>query len=1214
MKFKSEIERKQHARAGLIPYNLWVKLYKRDLSDEDNHHFDTPLDQLAEEAHETPLKSWVSILLSHPEETPDRLIDFARKILKLNDKKIFEMAAVLGRVDLVEKMASEPDAKIIEELKSAYGDRVFYTTAANGKLSILELLAKLVPTELKSMIKADGYGAFREASANGHKDVLDYLKTLVCKVLDEMNMLEKMIHHNRFAAYRVACGNGHFHVVTALEEYLEKLYEDDAISAERRKMLLAATYDPFRFAALNGHVEIMAHLKAQVPDALKQMIEAFEYEAYRSAASNGHAAAIQFLEANAPADVIPMIRARKFEAYLAAAKNGHLSVLLHLEAQAPALAQVMACADQFRAIRDAIQNDQLNVSEHLLSYARVYGFAEMHYDEPRYPVLVNEQTEGFLERLEIRMADFQKYNPDGNFDFVTGNPAQDAQDALYGYYVLRRRIRQIGDNEAGADAYDQITCLLKIPSIKQLVLHNITSTQFPVQYHLNESYHFAQQNNELLRIAVNAGNNAIAVRDLLLHIPAVYAEAAAHGFYRGADGLNLAGLALDNESSMTALTPAEQKQVKDIQIVYRPQIAERKRGYLDVIDELRQDLKKQFLSPEHLKERQVDFRGTLYELPFEYSDFVKFKNDLKKKLAKELEKELKKKLKKEVEQELREKLKPPTELEFQDMNMVYYQNTYHTTWRFLAIPNRWIAPNASFVQVNEHNHNERWSSFEPYQEFIADLYTAAKDETRPPLKENVTVADRVYLFYLALAGINRQHNWDKKRQTIGLDGLPLLNPLGLPILEEFDDGEGDKPSCFSGMKRTLFQALLEHPLYTPFDETIMRQFISELIRVHYFELLRGKDFDPSTLETIKTDAENVIYGDEDGNAVEESETLKKLHWLNGKDEMKQKIDSAFPDKGEGLFYSLIEKELYRNNKPNTFIGHYADLEFELLLDNLIALKREIPAPAPINEKDNADPKMQPVQEEDPIHATAAPADEDEIPTMRRANETPSADEEDNAEPKMRPVQEGDPIQSLAAPADKEDNADLKMRPVPKDDPLHAPAALADEEDSADSEMQPVAEEDPPAAAAVVARAINLDGIRAQYDADYKTQYGKGCQRFFKLPIKRLFKQKTREAELNFLTDFETFCAGANNLNTELKDALTVGAAKLVALKIATERFRRGSLLGKILNAKLDPLNMDDALDDELIQALFMAYPNVPQHLMDFYEHRQAQVQQSAELA
>ncbi|WP_298624456.1 hypothetical protein [uncultured Legionella sp.] len=48
-------------------------------------------------------------------------------------------------------------------------------------------------------------------------------------------------------------------------------------------------------------------------------------------------------------------------------------------------------------------------------------------------------------------------------------------------------------------------------------------------------------------------------------------------------------------------------------------------------------------------------------------------------------------------------------------------------------------------------------------------------------------------------------NWDKTREH---------RANGALVREEYDDLEGDKPSCFSGVKRRLFQAVQGHPLMT----------------------------------------------------------------------------------------------------------------------------------------------------------------------------------------------------------------------------------------------------------------------------------------------------------------------------------------------------------------------------------------------------------------
>jgi hypothetical protein len=82
-----------------------------------------------------------------------------------------------------------------------------------------------------------------------------------------------------------------------------------------------------------------------------------------------------------------------------------------------------------------------------------------------------------------------------------------------------------------------------------------------------------------------------------------------------------------------------------------------------------------------------------------------------------------------------------------------------------------------------------------YLPLIAILYLAARDISFPPI-DGYTIETRIGALIDELAYINRAHNWDKNDRAFA-----------------YDDLEGDKPSCFSGTKRRLYQAARGHELF-----------------------------------------------------------------------------------------------------------------------------------------------------------------------------------------------------------------------------------------------------------------------------------------------------------------------------------------------------------------------------------------------------------------
>src|SRR3990167_2387883 len=265
--------------------------------------------------------------------------------------------------------------------------------------------------------------------------------------------------------------------------------------------------------------------------------------------------------------------------------------------------------------------------------------------------------------------------------------------------------------------------------------------------------------NELLRLALSLNNRDAA--EILLNIPRVRELAEANEYYarerRGE--LDLRALARDMESSMKGLTQGEQRRLAAANEKYKAILVNA--GVNNLIDDLRLQLKARFLqNPATITMDD----GSLKELPVLYTDFIKL--------------------------ELSENEKSRA-LE------AYYRHKDHTALRYLAKPNMWMHRNASYVYVD---NNLRYSTFEEYQPLIALLYCAARDENIAlEDSEGFTPETRFAHFIDELSHIGRAHNWDRSRERDNKS-------------EEYDDLEGDRPSCFSGVKRRLFQAVLGHPL------------------------------------------------------------------------------------------------------------------------------------------------------------------------------------------------------------------------------------------------------------------------------------------------------------------------------------------------------------------------------------------------------------------
>lgn len=104
--------------------------------------------------------------------------------------------------------------------------------------------------------------------------------------------------------------------------------------------------------------------------------------------------------------------------------------------------------------------------------------------------------------------------------------------------------------------------------------------------------------------------------------------------------------------------------------------------------------------------------------------------------------------------------------------------------------------------------------------------------------------------------------------------------------------------------------------------------------------------------------------------------------------------------------------------------------------------------------------------------------------------------------------------------------------------------------------------------------LQLAGLRVDYEKAYVFKHGRGLFGFFKLPIKRYFRQDSREEELNFLEDIDFFLQGEGAvLSTENKEKLKLSALNLVRFKIRMEEHGNGSQLKRIIETQLKEVGL-----------------------------------------
>lgn len=581
--------------------------------------------------------------------------------------------------------------------------------------------------------------------------------------------------------FKLAARNNHLKILNYLIELMPEHLSE---------MVSTGNFFAFREAARNGHFEVFNYIISLAPEQLLQMMSSYDFYAFREAARNGYINILDRLVSLNLEQTAQMISAGDFFAFRGAASNGHLNILKYIASIAPNQLPQMITAKNCDAFNMALAGEHITTVNYLLSFPLIYSQVEKHFfQKSNFSLLIIQHTCQFLHDLQEEMNNFKIIYPNGVFDLIGMDILVNEEKRLYGYYVLRQLLRQLPVNSYGDEVYTYIYFLLNIPTIKRLVIWNATEINFPA-LHRYSNTPFAEKSNELLHLAVINHNYQFTQR--LLAIPVIY-EAAQNKQFQDNLGADAIHLVLNPKLSIIGLTPVEQVQIEALELIYQKNIAAYPQNIEGIIYQLRAFLEKAFTADEHLALRQITLRNVIYTLPFDYSLLHTFitTSDF-------------------------------NNIELQQIHAVYYKNDYHTAWRYLAKPNFWMHSNASYVYVNQ-THAARWSTFEEHQSLIAYLWLAAGDSNYPPVEKNVTVNHRINLYIQQLALINRAHNWNKSRVRLTKEGKPMMDCHSNLVTEEYDDLEGDKPSCSSEVKQRLLQALLHHPLYKPIDDSCTRQ-------------------------------------------------------------------------------------------------------------------------------------------------------------------------------------------------------------------------------------------------------------------------------------------------------------------------------------------------------------------------------------------------------
>lgn len=620
--------------------------------------------------------------------------------------------------------------------------------------------------------------------------------------------LPELILANNYYAFSYSAENGYLNILKWLAE--------KAAPDKIQEVIAAHNYSGFRKAAQRGELNILKWLSEMVaPSIFQQMIAADDYYAFREAVRYDktntfkwlaekvtpdksqamvetccdylgfvHAAEDGFLntltwlaEKVAANKVQEMIAAYNYLAFRYAARHGRIKVLKWLEEQvASDKFQEMIAADDYYAFRKAAMDGRLNTLKWL---------AEKVVPDKLQEMIIAGNYSPFIHNPWSFTRDYLLSIDDGGlFNYVEQHDEE--YGANYVYPLVAKKLNELAQEQQrqGIQRPSEVFNLEPNEAryyfyiLRNLIRRSLNDLAVPLLLIPAVANLAHQNNNELLRLAMSIANNDGARS--LLNLPQVRELATQNNYYAAEQGrgVNIRDLAQDRESSMHALTQGEQSRMKKLEAKYLPII--NKRGGI----EARFSAFKAALEQIY-KKNPATFRGQ--PLPLTKKSFDKLG------LAGEA-------------------------------LTAYYQHCAHSAWRYICKPNPWMAANADFVT---RDYSQRgWSSFEQYKAVIVYLWLAAADEFSPAT-EGYSVETRVAEFIRSIALIGRAHNWDKERRN---------KETGFK--EQYDDLEGDKPSCYSGVKRRLFQSLKGCGLYTIINKDIIDMEIKDFVAEQYKPVIK----------------------------------------------------------------------------------------------------------------------------------------------------------------------------------------------------------------------------------------------------------------------------------------------------------------------------------------------------------------------------------------
>lgn len=629
-------------------------------------------------------------------------------------------------------------------------------------------------------------------------------------------------------------------------------------------------------------------LREKVPPSFKVILADNKYQLFRDSAWNGNLDMLRWLKSCVtPNELKKMIKADNYGAFDNAAKGGHLQVLKWLKEQAPTEFLHMMQAFDYSAFRDAAAAGHLavlkwmqeEVPDEFLTMVQKYNYHALYQAVTKKH---HEVIQWFLEIPECFMHAEAHVREYGHIihphiqQLISSWRSQSLNSAPNPFSIAADEAKH---------GYYVLRNLIRRNEVNShddvVFLLSIPSIKALVHTEMTPGYA-----NELIRLALRVGNESAALA--LLSIPRVRELAERYNYYREElqEGLDLSVLAQDRESSMHALSLGEQKRLKSANEHYLPAL--QNKGVPQIMEDLRQTLIAYY---EKKPAVLLKDDGSNLNLPVAWDDFQQL---------------------------------ILTAGEQERAMRAYYQNTNHSALRYLSKPNYWMHKEASYVYGDEPNHPHRWSSYIEYEPLIALFWLAAQDKEFPPVDAH-TLEGRIEHFINELSLIGRAHNWDKTRPR---KDKPHE-------MEEYDDLQGDRPSCYSGTKRRLFQSVIGHSLLNILSMEEIKQEIREFALAYFKRIIAELN------NKNKLRAAFELYVSE-----VDDESAKPLSCLNISPQeqdqflvyLHKKYGAQFA--ADFALIAMVQKELSTNPQSLSISERYHALKLDSLTHLLFYLQQE----------------------------------------------------------------------------------------------------------------------------------------------------------------------------------------------------------------------------------------------------------------------------------